>query len=384
MLFALVGGGLRAQTPAAASALADEAYALMASKPAEAIELFRRSLAEDPSNVMVRRQLGYLCLSQNRHEEALEHFTLADGLLPSDTTKLQRAYILASLGRPNESTPLFQELAQSPLADVRLKAETELSAVSTGGAPSRHWTHLYAAPYYDTRWKTLFYQAHIQHGYDLTDDRRFSAYGKASISGDNKSQGVGLAPLIISDNTLLLAVGVRVKPLAGLMIDVQEGLAFDLIDKGSGMKTRGDFRAVAVYGTGIYAPFSVHPELTMPMTPFADLYASAGYYSRYTNGIAYAQGRLGLHALEVKRTSADVYARLDLVGDTERLFYNNLAEIGVGFRLTPNVDWGLHFVAEYHRGFYLDVSAAATAERTLLYDAAYHSGRFFLIYERTL
>lgn len=378
---ALIAGAAAQEKPTAAS-LANQAYAVMATQPAEAMSLFRQALAIDTANVLLHRQLGYLCLAQGEREESYEQFTLADRYAPSDTIKLQRAYILASLGRTDEAKSLFKELRESPLPELQQKADLEYAAM-TPYVPSR-WTHLYAAPYYDTRWKTLFYQAHVQQGFDLDENHRWSVYGKAAVSGDNKSTGGGLAPVVISDNTLLLALGVRYKPFAGMMVDVQEGLAFDLLDKGSGRTSRGDFRAVATYGAGVYAPFSVHDQLTMPMAPFADMYLSAGYYSRYKNGICYGQGRAGLHAVEVSRTSLDVYARVDVVGDTEQLYYNNLVEVGGGARLTPNVDWGVYLIGEYHRGFYTDVSASSTSARALLYGAAYNSVRLFLLFERTL
>jgi hypothetical protein len=156
-----------------------------------------------------------------------------------------------------------------------------------------------------------------------------------------------------------------------------------LIDRGSGTVTKGDFRAVATYGNGIYAPFAIHDDFQMPVYPFADVYASAGYYSRYKNVIGYAQLRAGLRAVEVSKTAVDVYARMDMVRDTEKLFYNNIVEFGPGIRLTPNIHWGLYLVGEYHRGVYWDVSDAAKAERASLYAANYNSFRFFLIFERT-
>ena len=361
---------------------ADSAYFLLTAKPEEAARLFRQALSADPSNVALHRQLGYLYMSRDDQDAALEQFELADYYGPSDTIKLQRAYLLTSLGRTDDAKILLRQLGDSPLPELKETASRELAALPPGSEPSRHWYHVYGATYYDTRWKALFYQGHVQRGYDLSRDGRWSIYGKASVSGDNKSQGVGLAPLVISDNSFLIAAGVRYKPLPGLMIDVQEGLAIDLIDKGAGRTSRGDFRAVANYGAGIYAPFMVHDSAAFPMAPFADVYASAGYYSRYKNGICYAQARAGLHALEVSHTSVDVYARLDLVGDTERKFYNNLVEIGGGVRITPNIDWGLSLIGEYHRGFYTGVSDAATAERALLYGAAYNSVRLFVIFDR--
>jgi hypothetical protein len=296
---------------------------------------------------------------------------------------MQRAYLLAGSGRTDEARDIFRALRDSRTPEFRLQAEREYFAMTPEAARSRHWTHLYAAPYYDTRWKTLFYSAHLMHGIALDEMHTLSVYGKASVSGDNKSTATGLAPLVISDNTFLLALGFRLRPFAGMLVDVQEGIAFDLMDKGSGRSSRGDFRAVAMYGAGVYVPFTVHDALTIPMAPFADLYASAGYYSRYKNGIAYLQGRAGFHAVEVSHTSLDIYARLDAARDTEYEYFNNLVELGGGVRLTPNVDWGIYLVGEYHRGFYVDVSSASTAERASRYSAAYNSVRFYLLVDRT-
>ena len=119
------------------------------------------------------------------------------------------------------------------------------------------------------------------------------------------------------------------------------------------------------------------------MYPFADMYSSFGYYSRYKDGIGYLQGRAGLRAVEVCHTALDAYLRGDYVFDTEKEFYNNLVEGGVGINLIPDVDWGLNFMAEYHRGTYLNVSAAAEAQRAASYGQSYNSFRFYLIFEKT-
>ena len=121
-----------------------------------------------------------------------------------------------------------------------------------------------------------------------------------------------------------------------------------------------------------------HADLKVPGRPFADLYSSFGYYSRYTNGIGYIQGRAGLRMIEVAKTVADVYARADIVRDTEKQFYNNQSEGSVGARIIPNVDWGLYLVGEFHRGRYWRVS-----DTPVPYDLYYSSFRFFLIIDRT-
>ena len=361
----------------ALAALLSRAYALLAINSPEAPALFARAVELDSSNVLVRKQLGYLYQANGKFEEALQQFVAADRLQPSDSTKLQVAYVLSAMGRSSEATELLHKLQASPYPDIRDGATLQLASSSPTGSAGESWTRVYAAPYYDTRWNTTFFQVNFERGYSLTSDRKIGAFGTVMYSGDARSSG-GQAPVIFSDNALIFALGLRVHPLTGLTVSVQEGAAVDLIDRGSGRVVRGDFRAVGVYAWGIYAPYFYHTNLKLLARPFADLYSSFGYYSRYTNGIGYIQGRAGLRILEVAKTVGDAYVRADFVGDTQKLFYNNQSEGSIGARLIPNVDWGLYLVGEFHRGRYWNVS-----DTPLPYDAYYSSFRFFLIIDRT-
>ena len=342
----------------------------------------RRVIAIDPSNIAARRQLGYLYLSQDKSEGALEQFQASEKIRGSDTIKLQIAYILGSLHRQNEANDVFRGLQQSIDSRIREKASEELAAASTGPGLSRRYNRFYADPYYDTRWDDFFVHFNFQSGYHLTEDQKATVYGVLALSTDSRSSS-GAVPQIISDNSLILGAGIRFKPFYGFSVFVQDGVAFDLIRHGAEGDPKNDFRAVAIYGNGIYAPFNVHPEVKSPMHPFADVYSSFGYYSRYKNAIGSIQGRAGLRMLEVSHSALDVYLRGDLVFDTEKEFYNNLVEEGVGVNFTPHMEWGLNIVAEYHRGHYLNVSSTAEQQRAALYDQSYNSVRFYLIFEKT-
>ena len=335
----------------ALAALLSRAYALLAINSPEAPSLFERAVELDSSNVLVRKQLGYLYQGNGKFEEALRQFVAADRMQPSDSTKLQVAYVLSALGRTPEATELLHTLQLSPYQDIRDRATNQLASSSPTGSAAESWTRVYAAPYYDTRWNTTFFQINFERGYSLTSDRKVGAFGTVMYSGDARSTG-GQAPAIFSDNAIIFALGLRLQPLTGLRVSIQQGVAFDLIDRRSSSSPRGDFRAVGVYAWGIYAPHMYHADLKVPGRPFADLYSSFGYYSRYTNGIGYIQGRAGLRMIEVAKTVADVYARADIVRDTEKQFYNNQSEGSVGARIIPNVDWGLYLVGEFHRGMY--------------------------------
>lgn len=368
------------------NALMNRGYEVINQNPTEATSLFRQVVAIDPRNAQALKQLGYLYMNQGKTDSAVVQFSAVQHVAPSDSNRLQIAYLLASSGRDAEARVIFDELRMSQNPEIRQRASDELAAsleAADAGKPKmipRWWTHAYAAPYYDTRWEALFIQSHLMRGRYLTDDELLSLYGIVMLSADTKSSNSGQASVIYSDNSVVVGAGLRLKPFTGLMLDVQEGLAFDLLGVSD---PRGDFRAIATYGTGIYPSFVVHEDVQTPWTPFVDLYSSFGYYSRYDNGIGYGQLKGGFRALEVQQTALNLYGRLDLIVDTEKEYFNNLYEYGVGMRLTPNIDWGLYLDIEYHHGTYIEVSNRATLERMAGgLNAEYNSVRLFVILER--
>jgi len=359
------------------STILTHAYSALKQSPGEAERLFEVAVSMYPSDVNLRRQLGFIYNSEKKYGLSLMQFAASEMLRHSDTTKLQIAYILLSMDRRDEAGQILGELRSSLLPDIRASASSQLSAGQVPESESLWWTRFYLAPYYDTRWSTSFFYANLEQGLYLNDERLFGGYGFLLASGDSRSEG-GLSPAIFSDNALIAGLGVRLKPFRGFQINIQEGAALDLITSDSKSKVLGDFRSVAVYSNGVYAPFSLHSDPRAPLYPWADLYSSAGYYSRYKNSIAHLQGRAGLRFLEVSNTVLDLYVKGDLILDAEKEFYNNLTEGALGIRLTPHVQWGLYLAGEINRGSYLDRSGTENP-----YDTYYNGVRLFLIFDRT-
>lgn len=261
--------------------------------------------------------------------------------------------------------------------------ETPEEGETASAQASPWWTRVYAAGFYDTRWNGWFLQSFAQQGYFISPDRKFSLYGIGWLTTDSRSTGAGTLPVVISDNIFLLGAGIRFKPAPWIWLDAQEGVAFDLIARNGEKEVKHDFRFIATGGSGIYPEFRVHDGVSSPMSLMADCFASAGYYSRYDNFIAYLQGRLGARAMEVSRMFLDVYLRGDLALDANGDFYNNIYEIGPGLRFTPDPDWGLFLMVEYRSGHYADYSEAMRSERATYYPADYDAWRFFLVFDRT-
>jgi len=359
-----------------------EGYALLKSNPAEAKKRFLKAAEIDSTNFYVQRQLGFIYLQEQDYPRSLQRFQAAERLSSTDVVRLQIAYVLNQMGKKDESKAILAELKYSESAYIRTQAELQEEAAGRAAASLKSWPRLYSEIFYDTRWQSTFFNINFQIGEYLGKSRQFGLYGVAAVATDTKSSG-GAVPTIISDNSLILGGGLRINALKGLVIEVQEGIAYHLVEPPSAPRVENDFRVVGVYGNGLYAPFELHSNVKFPFRPYLDFYSSVGYYNRYHNSIGFFQLRPGFRAVEVSRTVADAYAFGKVTLDTGHEFYNNVFETGAGLRVTPNVYFGLHLVGEYIHGTYLDVSPESTAQREALYPHTYDGFRFMVILDTT-
>lgn len=369
--------------------LLNEAYDIMQTNPDRAAQLFEQALKISPNDLILHRQLGYLYSENNKLEQALKEFEKAEAIQPSDTIKLQMAFILVSLGREDDAVTALRELCNSRDENIKKSAEAQLATISSpvdevSPKPSNWYSRIYAAPYSDTRWNTIFYNLDAEHGYYFDREKMFFSYGFLSFSTDSKSK-FGEVPLIFSDNAVIGGVGLGIKPLTGLELRSQIGIAYDLVQQDSGAaRWREDFRALVIYGNGIYPDFEFHDNVKMTFEPLLDVYSSVGYYSRYKNAIGYLQGRAGVRVFEWTCSAADLYVRSMYIKDTEREYYNNQIDAAIGLRILPIYNWDLYIMAEYYRGLYIDKLPNhydATLDQIVDGEKYFGGFRFFIIYD---
>ncbi len=119
-------------------ALLTRGYAAISQHPAEAILIFEGIVRSYPESVVPRRQLGWLYIEAGRTEDALRQFSIADSLFPSDTTKLQTAYLLASHDRLSRVWKILPTRASvsDPLPPRRRSAGRQRRTRTRGGAAS--------------------------------------------------------------------------------------------------------------------------------------------------------------------------------------------------------------------------------------------------------
>lgn len=353
-------------------------YEAIAVDPAEAITIFEDIVRTYSTNVTARTQLGALYIGVGRIEEALEQFRVVDALSPSDSTKLQIAYLLASLSRNEEARSAFGELEGSSDAAIRERASAAVAILgwTIRGNAYPWWGRVSGDPYYDTRFRNTVFRFWLMGGTYLTESKTLSAYGIGLFTRDTRSTG-GAVPVVYSDSYSLIGMGLRAQPFAGATVDLQGGVAIDLIDRPEESDVRMDLRALASYGWGLY-PIPESPESAMlRFKPFVEAMVMGGYYSRYENVLAFGHTKVGTRFLEWNRSYAEAYLRGDIVADTRREFYNNILEGSLGLRIVPDFAWGLQLLAEYHRGVYWDTSLPTDP-----YDRWYSSGRFYIVIDQ--
>jgi hypothetical protein len=359
----------------------NQAYDLMQSNPDQAQYLFEKAVQIAPNDVSLRRQLGYFYNEHNQLEKSLQQFEEAEKIQPSDTIKLQMAFILISLKKEDNAVTVLRELTNSRDENIKKSAEAQLATISSPVAEviplSSNWySRIYAAPFYDTRWKTTFYNFDAEHGYYFDRKKMFFSYGFLSLATDGKSK-LGEVPEIFSDNAIIGGVGSGVKLLEGLELRAQIGLAYDLVQQDSGAaRTMGDFRALLNFGNGIYPNFGYHNNVRVTFEPLLDIYSSVGYYSRYKNVIGYFQARAGTRIFEWEYSAIDLYTRSMYVKDSGDEFYNNQIDAGIGLRILPVYKWDLYIMPEYYRGVYLQ-----NFQRPPDFTKYFGGFRLFIIYD---
>jgi len=94
---------------------------------AGARKAFEAAKAENPDDVNVRKQLGYIYLGEKNAESASAEFEAARNLSPGDAQiALQLGYIYQGQGKGEQAKDAFTSAAGSPDEKIRAAAEAAL------------------------------------------------------------------------------------------------------------------------------------------------------------------------------------------------------------------------------------------------------------------
>lgn len=361
---ALAAFDLAAQVaPRVATPRVAAGYALLALKRNdEAINRFEAAVSIDENLDVVRRQLGYLYAGANRHRDALTAF---DWLRARDRATAQDLQAIgnlhATLGERDLALVAFRgaETLAAQLADSVVLRESRASiavlTASTAGANTPGvFIELYLSPFYQQRFDNIVTYGLARAGVTAGGWWRPSAYASLRLTRDTKSVG-GMQPVLYADNSVVPAVGVRVRPGGRwFTLFAEAGAAYPLVSV-TPRNWKRDLRAGLVGGVANERALTANDSGPSLVT---EIFGDITWYERFDrNVISYVQWRESLRLVRGSAGSIDVFARAWGAFDLRRTYYNRVVEGGGGVAFHAGANRRASLYVEALGGHYL-------AERT--------------------
>lgn len=326
-----------------------------------------------PNDVPALKEAGYLALNEKRNGPAFDYFNQAYLLTCDPLLAMQLGYLLDGQGKHREAYYYFKLATRNPKLDERYKAEialTNLRGVQTKILPNPYYIDLFYNPIHYSRFNLLVHPLIARLGRTINQQFQWQIYFSYRRTFDNRSGISGALPQIYQDSTSIFGIGSQISPIPHLPLVafLEVGKARNLVPD---IKPhwRGDLRGGLAFYTewGRNAEFTFHP--TFPLKYVADLYGDVIYYSRYQNWIGTLRWRPGLEVFRSFASSVDLYFRGFLIEDTQREFFNNLYEVGLGAVFIPTDRYNVAFRYEFTEGYYLPSAGSSSNP----YGAKYHN-----------
>jgi tetratricopeptide (TPR) repeat protein len=350
--------------PRDATARVAAGYAYLAQgRNDDAIARFDAALAIDENLDAVRRQTGYIHNGARRHREALASFAWlrsrdrasAQDLQAIGNLNVMLREPLAALDAFNAASTLAAQMGDSVvLRDARRSIDVIESAAAQS-APHT-FVDVYLAPFYQSRFENSIGFGIARAGISAGGMWRPTVYASVRVTRDTKSVG-GMQPLIFSDNSVVPALGVRVRPGGKwFTIFAEAGAAYPLVSSAP-KDWKRDLRAGVIgnaTNTQALTLGSWRPSLV------SDLFGDVTWYDRFDrNTIGYAQLRESLRLVEGRAGALDVFARGWVTFDSKSTYFNRIVEGGGGIALHAGANRRASLYIESLAGRYLK-------DRTLL------------------
>ena len=380
----------------------DLAYAYVsAGSPAEAMKEFKRVYRDDPNELDVALELGFL--SQQMHEDNEMEAYFRDASRSSDemtaqvakkaladlaTARLQqskqKAYDLLAANRRAEATELFEKIhredpndaatalqlgylydaagnvakareifrSQRGSSNVQVAARAEEAYDEIGKRSALVFATVYAAPFYQSRFSNVINPVNAKIG--LRPLRFVEPYFGWRFSRDTRSK-TGTLPEIYSDNAAIFSGGLESPLPGGTTLYAEAGTAVSIVDNPTHGRTKPDYRAGLNWFHGWGKSMTLAAQTSPSAFSFtASGYSDASYYSRFNrNVIGEVQFRAGLNLPTGRALPMQLLAAVNAIKDNNHNFYNNVVEAGPALRIAPSRHLTtVYLEAQYLRGAY--------------------------------
>lgn len=338
-------------------------YQLRVAQKQKAFKLIQHWVKGHPSDVIALKEAGYLAAQLNQTTLALEYFTRAYSLTHDAQLALQIAYLYNQNNQNKLAYRYFEWATKNPDSQQALIAEnalTRLRGEQTKLLPPPYFGEFFAMPFTQSRFGLTVTQFIGRLGIEQANRWKTREYIFSQITDDNQSRAASLGKIsqIYQDDVEITGIGVQMSPITNLPLILygEMGAAYDLVYRNRN-KWRSDFRGGVLYYQEFGQAPAFYDEPTWSLNYYATWYGNITYFSRYNNNvIGLARTHQGVRLFQYKSSMVNVYARGLIVQDTQRLFYNNFAEVGPGVSFVPSNRYNVELQFDYIQGIYLPAS----------------------------
>jgi tetratricopeptide (TPR) repeat protein len=304
------------------------------------------------------KELAYRALHFGQHERAIAYLKRDYAATHQPDVAMQLGYLYEHKHDMVRAYRFFQHATQSRDTALALRAQralTQLSGLQMKAMPTPYYGEVFFNPFSQSRFGLTVTPFLARAGVEQDNPLQTKEYVFLRRTSDNRSENLGQLSQIYEDNVEILGVGGQVKPMARIpaIAFVEAGNAYDLVYQDRD-RWRGDLRAGLMYYQDFGCQPSYYDRLTWGHAYYSDWYADATYFTRYNNNvIAGVRTRQGIRLLQYHSSMLNLYWVGRAITDTNRIFYNNFAEMGPGLALVPSNRFNVQVRLEHVNGVYL-------------------------------
>lgn len=327
-------------------------------------QLLHQIIHHDPQNIQALKEAGYLAIEDNQLLKAIHYFTAAYQHTHDPLLAMQLAYLYDRLNQKPNAYQYFKLATKSTDNTQSLRAQNALTALrglQTKALPTPYFSEIFFNPFTQSRFGLTVTPLIWRMGVEQPNRFHTKAYVFVRRTQDNRSANLGELSQLYEDNVQITGFGGQFSPFAHLPIVgfLEAGAAYDLIYQNR-ERWRGDLRGGFMYYQELGARPAYFDQLKIGNGFYSDWYADTTYFSRYKNNvISLIRTHQGLRLAQYKSSMLNLYMTGRVIADTNRLFFNNIAELGPGIGLIPSNRFNLELHYEYIRGVYLPAGGGA-------------------------
>jgi len=319
----------------------------LARRARQALQTLETRLRPGHREAMPHKRLGEKSLALSYLRDALREFRIAHEIDPHDPeTALQLGIINNILRDDREAVRYFALASRSP--DETIAAPARRGYRNLAPQFERFQTRMWSMPLYSTRFHDAFLYGQLKTEIRL-GDFPLRPYLSLRLVGDWRRSSPGPSPQLLSESSLIGALGLRTPTWAGLTLWAEAGEAASYLRR----RPPGVPRLAPDYRGGIsWAGFRGASLGGEAAGLFAEANVDAVYLSRFRhNVLAYWQVRPGIR---LPRARVQLLWNAHATFDRRREDWANFVEYGPGIRFrVPGVSPPLDLTVSALRGLYL-------------------------------